>query len=415
MASVDRRAFLMGSLGLLVASRARAEGGFTLSNARILVGDGTEITGGVRVEGTTITAVGPEVTGGTDLRGAVLWPGLYPAGTSLGLFEVDQEGGTHDDQESSEAMTPQDRVIDAYNPMSMVIPVQRINGVLGALVTPASGTLISGQAAWMRTVGDTVADALVQAPAGICINLGRAGVGDVPQSPRSRMGVAAKLRDLFDANKPPPEPEGKKKKDAPPAEDPSKLTGQQKALRALLKREVKALVRADRASDILIALELIAAYQLDAVLMSCIEGHRVAEAIAAAQVPVMIAPTTSQPSSFNTLYASYENAAKLHAAGVTLAFGGAGPHNLRDLPLQAGIAVAYGLPQAEAVAMLSRAPSLWGLQLGRIAPGYEASFVQCDGDPLQPRTHVLGLWSRGATVPLVSRQTELYERFKVLK
>ena len=46
--------------------------------------------------------------------------------------------------------------------------------------------------------------------------------------------------------------------------------------------------------------------------------------------------------------------------------------------------------------------------------GAEASFVATDGDPLQPRSQVIRLWGRGAPIPVRSRQTELYERFKTL-
>ncbi len=415
MAFVNRRQFLVGSAAFAVGGRAWAEEGVTLSNARILVGDGTEITGGIRVRAGTIEAVGPEVTGGEDLGGAVVYPGIYLAGAPLGLFEVDLEGGTHDEGEGKDDIVPQARVIDAYNPASALLPVGRVGGIVGALVTPTRG-VISGQAAWMRTFGDTVDDAILAAPAGVCFGLGHAATG-LSGGPTSRMGVAMVIRDLFDANPvpdPPAEEKKGKKKEEKKKEKPP--TRKEVILHALRRRETKAIFSAERASDIHVALDLIEEFGLDGMVIGGAEAHLVADRLAAAKVPVLLGPVTTQPSSFDTLRARYDNAALLHAAGVRFAFRVGGPHNARDLTTEAGIAVAHGLPRSAAIAALSgNGPGFWLLAAGQVKPGYEATFVMTDGDPLQPRTRALRMWGRGAEIPLRSRQTELYERFRTLK
>lgn len=417
MAFVSRRRFLLGSAAFAIGGRAWAEEGFTVSNARILVGDGTETQGGIRVRAGRIEAVGPEVTGGEDLGGALVYPGIYVAGCPLGLWEVDLEDGTHDEGEGKDAIVPAARVIDAYNPASEVIPVCRVGGVVGALVTPTRG-LVAGQAAWMRSFGDSVAEATIAAPAAVCFGLGRAGTG-LAGGPTSRMGVAMALRDLFDANAPPDpasDDGGKKRKkkgEAPLAkEEPTRA---QRILHALRRRETKAVFAAERASDIRVALELIDAFQLDGMVLGGAEAWTVADALAATKVPVLLGPVTTQPSSFDTLRASYENAARLHAAGVRFAFRVGGPHNARDLTTEAGVAVSYGLPWSAGIAALSgNGPALWNLDVGLLKPGHEATFVLTDGDPLEPRTRVRRFWGRGAELPLRSRQTELYDRFRVL-
>ncbi|MDP2311673.1 MAG: amidohydrolase family protein [Pseudomonadota bacterium] len=423
MASVSRRELLVGAAALAATlaapGRARAaDGERTYSNARILVGDGTELTGGIRTFDGLITAVGPEIAGGEDLQGAVVYPGVYLAGAALGLSEVDLEGGSHDHVEGGGVNVPQARVIDAYNPRSAVIDVCRTGGIMGALVIPSGGA-VAGQAAWMRTFGDTVGDALLRAPAGVCFGLGHAGTGG-PGGPTSRMGIAMVIRDLLEANPAPASPaadekKGRRKKgdDAAPEKPP---TSTQAILHALHRRETKAIFTAERASDILLALELADAYDLDAVLLGGAEAHLVADQLAAAHMPVLLGPITTQPSSFDTLNATYENAARLHAKGVRFAFRVGGAHNARDLTTEAGIAVAHGLPREAAVAALTgNGPGFWKLDVGRIAVGCEASFVMTDGDPLQPRTRVLRHWGRGVEIPVHSRQTDLYERFKTLK
>lgn len=421
-AELTRRGFLAAGAATLALGSRRALAGeeLVLSNAQILVGDGTELRGGVRIRDGRFVEVGPGVTGGADLGGGVLWPGLYEAATTLGLIEVGLEADSRDDQESSDAVLPQARVWDGYNPLSDVVSVVRARGVVGALVTPSAGCLVSGQAAWVSTrTSPDVRDVLLRAPAGVCFSLGHNARGGAPGNPASRIGVAMKLRDLFEANRSePPEEEAsaKKGKKGGAAAEPPKETAFQKALHQVLRGEQKALFFADRADDIGAALGLAEEWKLDAVIVGGAEAHLVAPRLAAAKVPVLLGPVTTQPDGFAHLHAVYENAALCHAAGVRFALRLGDDHRAYDLAVEAGIAVANGLPRAAAVAAITgAAPGLWGLDTGQIKAGQVATCVWSDGDPLQPRSSVRGLWMGGVSTPLTNRQTELYERFRVLK
>lgn len=413
MASVDlsRRALLAGLATFPLI--ARAEQGFSLSNAHLIVGDGREMDGGLRVEDGKIVEIGPTVTGGQDMKGQTLWPGVYNGGSSLGLYEIDLEPATHDESENSSALLPQARVVDAYNPLSALIPITRLGGVVANLVVPAGGHLIAGQAAWMRLYGDTTASSTLLAPAGLCIHFGKGGTGG--GGPSSRMGVAQQLRDTLDANPVPDPPvESKKKKKEPPP-PPEKWTAFQSSLHALQRRETKALLFADRASDILVAIEFAQQYKLDAILIGAAEASVVINELAAAHFPVLYGPVTTQPAGFDSLHVTCQTPALMAKAGIPFAFRDPAAHNLREAPFQAGIAVAYGLARAEALRALASAPAFWGLPTGTLNPGQEATFVASAGDPLQPRNAVTGLWFQGVNVPLSSRQTELYERFKKIE
>lgn len=391
------------------------------SNARILTGrmpdDGaSELTGGVHVVDGRIVAIGREVTGGIDLGGATLWPGMWETGSTMGLAEIDLEPSSRDDVETTDPFDPQMRAIDAFNPESMLQPVLRARGVMGALVIPGGG-VVSGQAAWMRTSGRTVSDATVMAPAGLVVNLGKAGVGGT--GPTSRMGVAARLRDVLDANPPPKEPPKasfwKRTPPAPPA-PPKPPTRAEGVWHDLLSRKLKAVFVADRASDIEIAIGLAADYQLDAVILGAAEGWMLKSELHDAGIPLVLGPVTVQPDGFAHPQARYDNAALLHAAGVRFGIRIGDPHRTYDLSTEAGIAVAWGLPPAVAVAAITgNSPGLFGLTQGRLAVGDEASFVVSDGDPLEPRTSVNRVVVRGVEMPLVNHQTELHDRFKVLK
>lgn len=439
MASVDRRRFLIGAasaaalapgmLGRAWASSA-PEAAFTLSNARILLGDGNETRGGIRVEGGVIAAIGASVTGGTDLGGEVLWPGMVLTGAPIGLFEIGLESATHDESEGSDGVLPQIRAIDAYNPRSAVVGVARAAGMQSALVFPGGG-MVSGQAAWVRLSGQTRAEATLLAEAGACMHVGGSGKGGLPGQGHSRMGVLANQRALLEQNRKdceepapgaevaPSERRGlgglfRKAPSMPSSgKEPAALDARQRALRALRHREQKALLHADRADDLLAAIELAKAWNLDAVLVGGAEGHLVAKALSDAGYPMLIGPVTTQPSGWDGLAATYENAARLHAAGVRFALRMPDGHMARDLSTEAGIAVAHGLPFGAAVAAISgNAPAMWGLPEGVLREGGPASFVHVSGDPLQPRHFARAMWRDGVPVALTSRQTELFERWR---
>ncbi|MFM8359570.1 MAG: amidohydrolase family protein, partial [Verrucomicrobiota bacterium] len=111
--------------------------------------------------------------------------------------------------------------------------------------------------------------------------------------------------------------------------------------------------------------------------------------------------------------------AVLARAGVEVSFTeGAdrfGASNIRNLPYAAAQAVAFGLPVEEAHKGLTLYPARFlGLadQLGSIEPGKEASFFAATGDILDIRSEVRRLWIAGREVPLESRHTRLYERYK---
>lgn len=405
----DTRAFDRG--GYIVDAPAAV----TFKNARILLGDGSEVQGGIRVEGGKIVEVGPGVTSGEDLGGAVIFPGFFEGGSSIGLWEIDLEPETHDEAESADAMEPAVHAEDGYNPASALIPVARRQGVLGGLCLPTGG-LVSGQAAWMRFAGDRVSEATMLRSAGVVVNFGRAGTGSLPNQPHSRMGIPLKLAEALEANKPPdpPDPKAKKKKGEP--EKPPEFTRTQLAWQAIRKRELKVLLAASRADDILAALAFAKEFALDAALLGCVEGHLVARDLADSGFPVLVAPTTSQPGDWESLNAVYENPALLHAAGVKLVMRQGSPHNLRDLPTEVCVAVANGLPYGAAIAAScgANAASIWNLPVGTLAAGRPATFVVADGDPIQPRTRMRRAWIDGREVTLRSRQTTLFERFRTL-
>jgi imidazolonepropionase-like amidohydrolase len=89
--------------------------------------------------------------------------------------------------------------------------------------------------------------------------------------------------------------------------------------------------------------------------------------------------------------------------------------DVRNLPYQAAMAAAYGLPEAAALRAITLSPAeIFGVAdgIGSIAPGREANLVLATGDILDTRTHVTHVFIGGTAQSLETRHTRLYDRYK---
>src|SRR4051812_19589691 len=117
-----------------------------------------------------IAAVGKDVSAPAnakrvDVSGKRVYPGLFAAGTDLGLVEIPSVRGSVDNAEVGR-INPNARAEVAVNPDSEAIPVTRANGVLLNLTMP-TGTGLTGSSAVMQLDGWTWEDMTVKAPAAI--------------------------------------------------------------------------------------------------------------------------------------------------------------------------------------------------------------------------------------------------------
>jgi imidazolonepropionase-like amidohydrolase len=143
----------------------------------------------------------------------------------------------------------------------------------------------------------------------------------------------------------------------------------------------------------------------------------VASDLAQAHVPVIVKVLRNLPETFESLGATYENAARLRAAGVQVAITSGETWKAYNLRQEAGNAVAYGLPWTEAFRAVTLYPAqIWGVadRYGSLEPGKVANVVVWSGDPLELLTRVEHVFIRGQEVPLVSRETMLRDRYRTL-
>jgi imidazolonepropionase-like amidohydrolase len=371
----------------------------------------------VVVEGGKVTRVQAGAAGALpagcralDGQGRVLTPGFMDSFSSMGLVEVQQEGTTYDAASQSEEAAKEPiraalRASDGINPASVLFPVARLGGVTASAAVPGGG-LVSGQSAWVATDGSVRRGQLA-----MHVNLGLAGRDAVAGT---RPMVLERLRELlFDARE-----YGKRKGEFEQNRmrrvSASRLDLE--ALQPVLAGTVPVVVYAERAGDILAALELGREYGLKLVIAGGDEAWLVVKELAAAKVPVILQPMQNLPKTFDALGSRLDAAALLNAAGVRVLFSTLGePYMVRTLPQEAGNAVAWGLPHTEALrAITSNVAETFGVDGGRIAPGAVADLVLWNGDPLESSSRPLGMWLGGKQVPLTSRQQALFEKYRTL-
>ncbi len=378
-----------------------------IAGAQVHSGDGPPRTASVLVVDGRIQAVG-EITpppGARVIRGTnlVVTPGFIDAHTQLGLVEIDMIGPTRDhDAEGPEGVRAAFRAVDAFNPHSSVIPIQRAHGVTTALALPTGG-LIAGQG----FAFDLGVEVPFQPVAAVVIHLGGLEEG-------SRGVALAQLRTvLADARL------YRKNKAAFDRNQFRQLAAHPLDLEALfpvLDGRIPVVVHAHRQADVRAVVELAAAEGFKLILAGATEAWREAPRLAAARIPVIIDPFSNLPSNFDMLQVKDDLAARLAAAGVPVILSTFSAHRVRTLRFAAGNAVRAGLPPDVALAAITRHPAeAFGLvDRGRVAPGQVANLVVWSGDPFEPSSRVLHLVVGGEEVAPGHRQQALFERYRTL-
>jgi imidazolonepropionase-like amidohydrolase len=132
-------------------------------------------------------------------------------------------------------------------------------------------------------------------------------------------------------------------------------------------------------------------------------------------VPVILTTVLTLPPREDDFHAyTYETPGVLAKAGVRFAFSSGGFEFSRDVPFQAGRAVAWGLDHDAAIrAMTLDAARILGVDsvVGSIEPGKLANLVVEKGDALEITSQIQHVVIAGRDVPLDTRQTELYKQY----
>lgn len=366
------------------------------------------IQGGVIVD--VSAAPAPSGARVIDARGRHVWPGIIALNTPVGLTEI---GSVEESADTGDigGNQPDLRVSTSINHDSRHIAVTRTSGITRVQSAPQGGGPMAGQSAVIRTDGSSWEELVMVDRDMLHILFPRAPntakKKEVPEEVKEMRRLLKEAREyarlLEQANaEGAPLPRFDRRLDA-------------LAPYALGKKRVA--VHADNAQTILYALQFLSEERdLDAVLYGCAEGWKVKDALARANVPVVVGPVLSVPrSDYDPYDAVYANPAVLHRAGVFIAIMADDSENSRNTPFAASFAAAYGLPRQIALeAVTIRAARVLGLddRLGSLKRGKIADVVITDGDLLETGTQVLDIWIDGRRSTPRNSQTELYERYR---
>ena len=423
---------------LALAAPASAET-VAIVNARLETASsaGTIPSGTIVLKDGKIVAVGAGVAAPAgarviDAHGGVVTPGLIAPSSNLSVSEVELVSSTRDD--GSGSLSAGFDISYGVNPNSVMIPLGRQTGLTRVVDTPLlsggggghkddSGAedfsggggggegdpaMFAGQAAIVTlAAGDQ--DPVVRARVAVTLDLGESGARNAGGSRGAALVLVkaafedarafARNRGAYDRGE-------------------SREFGLSRvdleALIPVVEGKTPLLVRVHRASDNLQVLRLARDEKIKVILEGAEEGWLVAPQIATAGVGVIIDSQADLPDSFESLGARLDNAARLQAAGVTVAImGSRDVNNMRQQRFNAGLAVANGLPREAAMATVtSNVAKIWGMAgVGSLAVGQEADVVLWTGDPLETSTWPVTMFIGGVEQPQSTRAFELRDRY----
>ena len=399
-----------------------------------LVGGTVHTVSGPDIEGATllidggkIAAVGRDVAVPAGARvvscqGKHVYPGFVSAVSVLGLVEVGSVRGTDDYQETG-TTNPNIRAEVQVNPESELLPVALANGVTSALIVGRGGA-ISGTSALMHLTGWTREDMTVRSPVGLHVQWPAMTAirawfetrTEEEQNKARDLAIENIKRAFDDARAYWKARDAEGKAGVPRHDRDVKWDAMGRALRG----EIPVMFHAGSLAQIRAALRFAADQKLPhVVLVGGEDAWRVADELKAKGIAVIAGPTLEMP---RRRYEAYDEAytapARLQRAGVRFCLSDGGSPfvamNARNLPYQAAMAAAFGLPRDEALKSITLYPAqILGVadQLGSIDPGKLADLIVTDGDPLEITTRVEQVYVAGRPVPLENRQTRLFAKY----
>ncbi len=411
-----------------VMPAAPQKGVMYVKNATIHVGNGTVIENGViQVRDGKIEKVGKDISipsdaNVVDAKGQQVYPGLILPVSSLGLIEIGAVRASNDAREIGD-MNPNVRSIVAYNTDSKVINTLRSNGILTANIVP-QGNFLAGSSSVVQLDAWTWTDASLKTDGGMHLympslmprpSFGRGGGGGFgpnagqPASDPVKEGLdqIEKLKTFFR--------EAKAYNDMAKHEETNLKF---ESVKNLFNKSQKFYVHGNTVKQMLVALDFVKEFGFDVVIVGGSESWQMANLLKEHNVSVILQQMHSLPTtSDDDVDQPYKTAAALQKAGVLFAISDDdGQTRGRNLPFNAGTAVAYGLTKEEALAAISlNAAKIMGVgdKTGSIEAGKEANFIISSGDILDMSTsNVTDAFIQGRKLNLDDKQKQLNERYE---
>jgi imidazolonepropionase-like amidohydrolase len=429
---------ILGAVVLLTASVTLAGAQVTVpvapqSQAVVLRGatihtvtNGTITNGSIVLDGGKIVAIGQnvEVPRGArivDVTGKHIYPGLIDAYSTVGITEIGAVEVSNDITELGD-FNPNVRAEVAVNAESRHIGTTRSAGVLVAFSTPGGG-VISGLSSAMSLEGWTWEEMSLEGAAALNVNWPdpnarprRFGGGGPPgaaggpprPAPKTYAEQVQELKDFF--------AEARAYRDAVAANQQPRTNSRYAAMIPALNGDIPVVVAADGVAQINDALTWGKEEGLRLVIRGGRDAIHVADRLKAENVPVILTATMAAPGRQHEGYdGAYSTPAQLHAAGVKFAIsGGDGGLYSNRLPWEAGVAVAFGLPEDEAMkAVTINAAEMLGIsdRVGSLEVGKQATLLITTGTPLDMTSNIEQAYIQGREIDMNDIQKHFFTKY----
>lgn len=322
--------------------------------------------------------------------GTVIMPGIVDTHSHVGdVSGADRSG----------PIQPDARAMDSINVLSSGIKRALAGGITSVNVMPGSGHLISGQTVYLKLRdGSAITDLAYRFDdgglmGGMKMANGTNSIGSAP-FPGTRAKSAALVRAAYlDA-----QAYAEKLEQAEDGEPPPRDLGKE-ALAEVLSGKRMVHFHSHRHDDLMTAIRLRDEFGFRMVLHHTSEAWRVADELAAAEVPVSLILIDSPGGKLEAKNLQAKSAPALERAGVPTAL-----HSddwvtdSRYFLRMAGMAIRAGMSRRAAIeSMTIRGAEMLDIadRVGTLTPGKDADFVILSGDPFSVYTRVLETWVEG--------------------
>ncbi|WP_306521415.1 amidohydrolase family protein [Gemmatimonas sp.] len=387
---------------------------------------GTITNGTIVMDRGKILAIGgPEVATPrgakvVDYTGKHIYPGLIDAYSTVGISEIGAVDVSNDVNELGD-FNPNVRPDVAVNAESRHIGTTRSAGVLVSFATPGGG-LISGLSSAISLEGWTWEEMSMKGAAALNVNWpdpnGRPrrggggpppGFGGRPQPvPKTYAEQVEEIRNFFG--------EARAYRDAVKSGQPVRTDTRYAAMIPALNGDIPVVVAAETMSQINDAITWAKQEGVKLVIRGGRDALQVASRLKAESVPVILTSTMSAPPRSDDGYdEAYSTPAALYKAGVKFAIAGEGNalYSYR-LPWDAGVAVAFGLPEEEALkAVTINAAEFMGVadKVGSLEVGKEATLIITTGTPLDMTSNVIQSYIQGREIDMNDIQKQFFKKY----
>ena len=350
-----------------------------------------------------------------DIQGKHVYPGLINTNNILGLHDAEAVRATRDYSEIGN-INPHIRSLIAYNTDNLIVPTVKTNGILYTQATPREG-LISGSSSIMALEGWNWEDAVLKADDGIHLNYPKMNYkkwseedGLTNSSNKKYTQELNYLSRFFE--------------DAKFYCNETLHTEKNirfEAMRNVFNGQSNLYIHLDKAKDILSAINFINQHKIKyAVIVGGKESYKISKELKKNSIPVMLNRINDLPDyADEDVDIVYRLPYLLQKDSVLFCLqleGDMEAMQSRNLPFNAGAAVAYGLSKEEALASISlNAAKILRIEslIGSLEVGKKASLVISSGDILDIKTNQVEMaFISGKQVDLKNKQTELYIKYK---